>query len=42
MFRNYVGGLELINEDAEDDDVSISSRNLSELADESIHNQTVG
>jgi hypothetical protein len=42
MFRNYVGGLELINEAAEDDDVSISSRHLSELADESIHNQTVG
>lgn len=42
MFRNYVGGLELINEDAEDDDVSISSGPLSELADDSIHNQTVG
>jgi hypothetical protein len=42
MFRNYVGGLELINEAAEDDDVSISSRHLSELADDSKHNQTVG
>lgn len=40
MFRTYVGGLELINEDAEDDDVSISSEHLSELAHNSTHNQT--